>query len=271
MGNHPELAIDLDKIVASRPGGDKIPHFIVNWIKNFIHQDYINEFLTQGYEGADFCRECMKFLDVDIKVEGFENLDKIPEGSHYTLASNHPLGGIDGVAVLSVITEHSGGRVRLLANDFLMSIKGLAPLCVPINKIGAQARNLPKLINEAFQSDNEMMIFPAGLCSRKIDGKIQDLEWKKTFITQSRRSGRYIVPVHFIAENSPRFYRIANLCKKLKLKFNFAMLFLPDEMYRAQHKSFRMVIGEPIAPEFFDKSHTDLEWAQWVRSKVYTL
>lgn len=271
MGNHPELAIDLDAIVSSRPGGKKIPRFLVNWIKKLVHQDFINEFLTRGYEGAEFCRECMKYLDVDVKVEGLDNLSKVPEGCHYTLASNHPLGGIDGVALLSVITEHSGGRVRLLANDFLMSLKGLAPLCVPVNKLGGQTRSLPAQISEIFHSPNEIMMFPAGMCSRRIDGRVQDPAWKKTFVTYSKRSGRYIIPVHFHGENSKRFYRVASLCKKLGVKFNFAMLLLPDEMYRAQHKSFRMVIGEPIAPEHFDSSKSDLEWAQWLRSKSYSL
>lgn len=271
MGKHPELSIDLEKIISSRPGGDKIPRFLVNWMKKLIHQDFINGFLTEGYEGTEFCRECMKYLDVDVKVEGLENLDKVPQGSHYILASNHPLGGIDGVALLSVISQHSGGRVRLLVNDFLMAVKGLAPLCIPVNKMGRQSRSLAAKVSEIFHSENEIMIFPAGICSRKINGEIQDMPWKKTFVTYGRQSGRYIIPVHFYAENSPRFYRVANLCKKLKLKFNFAMLLLPDEMYRAQHKSFRMVIGEPLAPNFFDSSKSDLEWAQWLRSKAYSL
>lgn len=271
MAQRPDFAIELDKIVASRPGGERIPKFIINWLKKFVHQDFLNSFFVQGYEGAEFCRETLKYLDVKMEVEGLENLDLLPEGAHCTIASNHPLGGVDGVAVLGVVAEHFNGKIRLLVNDFLMAIKGLAPICVPVNKMGAQSRNLGMQVSEAYDSDNEIMIFPAGVCSRKIDGKVQDLEWKITFLKQSIRTGRYIIPVHFIAENSPRFYRVANWSKKLGIKFNLAMLFLPDELYKAQHKTFRMVIGKPIPPEFFDSSRSIYKWSQWLREETYKL
>ena len=116
-----------------------------------------------------------------------------------------------------------------------------------------------------------MVMLPGKLCSRKIDGRIQDLPWGKAFVRKSVMTGRQVVPVHFIAENSKRFYRIANWCKRLGIKFNLAMLLLPDEMYKAQHGTFKVVFGDPIPPETFDDSRTPAEWAQWVRSKVYEL
>lgn len=266
MGYNPDLAIDLDKIIASK--GGKLPRFVVNWMKKLLHLDFLNEFFVKGYEGVEFCTETLKHLDVTLDVEGIEN---IPSDGRFTFVSNHPLGGIDGVALGSLIGERFDGKVRYLVNDFLMNIKGLAPICVGINKVGAQGRNLPHLIDEAFQSENQMIVFPAGLCSRRIDGVIQDLPWTKAFISKSVANQRDIVPIHFIAQNSPRFYRIANLCKKLKLKFNVAMIFLPDEMYKAQHGSFKVVVGKPIPYTFFDNSKTPVQWAQWVRSEVYKL
>lgn len=267
-----EHTIDLDRIVASRKGGDKIPHFVVNWLKKLIHQDLINEFLVKGYTGEKFCREALNFLDVKLDVEGLENFDLIPEGKRCTVASNHPLGGIDGVALIALLSRQFDGNVRLLANDFLMAIDGISSMCVPINKIGGQSRSLPRQIKDAFDADSQMLIFPAGICSRKIKGQIQDVEWKKTFIKESVRTERYIVPVHFIAQNSKRFYRVANICKALHMKFNLAMLLLPDEMYRGQHQTVKIVIGKPIPPEHFDYSaHNANEWAQEVRSIVYSL
>jgi putative hemolysin len=152
-----------------------------------------------------------------------------------------------------------------------MALPGIRSMSIPINKTGAQARDLPKLINEVYHSDNNLMIFPAGLCSRKIKGKVQDLPWSKNFIKMCRETNRYVVPIHFIGRNSNRFYNIANICKWLKLKFNFAMLFLPDEMYRQRGGTFKVLFGDPIPPETFDKSKTDTEWAAWVREKVYEL
>jgi len=266
----PDWAFDVDKVVAQKFPGKKIPKWITNWIKKFIHQDFLNVMATKGYVGTEFCSEAVKYLDVTLDIHGLENV-VVPEGAKLTFAGNHPLGGVDGVAVAGVVGEHFGPNVRLLVNDFLMALKGLAPICVPINKTGGQARNLPVLIKEAYQSDNNMVVFPAGLCSRKIKGKIQDLPWTKNFIQMSRATGRWIVPVHFEGRNSNRFYNVANLCKLLRLKFNFAMLFLPDELYRNQHKTFKITFGKPIPPETFDNSKTPVEWAAWVREKAYEL
>ena len=60
-------------------------------------------------------------------------------------------------------------------------------------------------------------------------------------------------------------------CKRLHIKFNIAMLFLVDEMYKNRHKTYHIKIGKPIPWQTFDKSKTPLEWAQWVREKVYAL
>ena len=158
-------------------------------------------------------------------------------------------------------------------NDLLMNLKGLAPLCIPINKTGSQSRDFPRMVEAAFQSDNNVLMFPAGLCSRKQDdGTIRDLPWKKTFVTKSIEYKRDVIPVHFSGHNSDKFYNIARFCKKHKLKFNFAMLYLVDEMYKNVGKHFTVTFGEPIPWQTFtDKSKTHAQWAQWVQDKVYEL
>ena len=161
---------------------------------------------------------------------------------------------MDGVTLGMVLGKHYNGNIKYLMNDLLMNLKGLQPLGIPVNKLGGQARNLPKLIDEAFRSDSHMLLFPAGLCSRKIDGKIQDIQWGKAFVTKSVQTGRDIVPIRFEGRNSDRFYNIARWGKRLGLKFNAAMLFLPDEMYRIRGGSYRVIIGKPIPHESLDKS-----------------
>ena len=271
MYKYPDYALDLDRIVSERSGGKKIPRWVVSYLKKLVHQDFLNEFLTEGYQGVDFCVKAVEYLDVTLDVSGLEGLDT-SGATHYTFVSNHPLGGIDGVALGSIVGEAFDGHIRYLVNDLLMNLKGLAPLCVPVNVLGkGQSRDLADNIDEAFRSDNQMVMFPGKLCSRKIDGKIQDLPWGKAFIRKSVMTGRQVVPVHFIAQNSNRFYRVATWCKRLGLKFNLAMLLLPDEMYKARHSTFKVVFGDPIPPETFDGSRTPYEWAQWVRSQVYEL
>lgn len=268
MAANEVVIIDIDKVVASRAKGKKIPKFIIRWIKRFIHQDWINDFLKQGYLGTEFAKKALEYMGTKINVVGEEN---IPSEGRFTFSCNHPLGGADALAVVAFLGEKYDGKIISPANDFLMNIKQVQEYLIPVNKMGGQARNLRDRLSEAFSSDRQVFYFPAGVCSRKIDGKIQDLAWKKTFITMSRDSKRDIIPMWFSGHNSKRFYTVDLICKKLKIKTNFAMFFLPDELYRARNKEFTMVIGKPVPYTTFTSEKTDAEWAGWMREKTYEL
>ncbi|MBE6262693.1 MAG: glycerol acyltransferase [Prevotella sp.] len=275
MSESIEKTIDIDKILASKMG-DKakfVPKFLVRWLKRIIHEDEVNRFLWESRDksGTEWLTECVRYLDMDIKIEGIENLPDKNDGKLYTFVSNHPLGGQDGVALGSIIGKHYDGNFRYLVNDLLLNLPGLAPVSIGINKTGKQSRDFPRMVEAGFQSNNHMLMFPAGLNSRKINGVIHDLPWKKTFISKSVEYQRDVVPIYFSGRNSERFYRIANWQKKLGLKINIAMLFLVDEMYRNVHKSFTVKIGKPIPWQTFDKSKTPMEWAKFVEDKVYEL
>lgn len=255
--------IDLEKMIRGK--FPKAPGLLIKFLKRLMHMDYLNGFFRKGYTGVEFCHEALKYLDIKIDVQG-----SIPSGGPYTFVSNHPLGGIDGIAILSLIG--SGERdVKLLGNDFLTFIKGLAPMIVPVSKVGMQSRSLKANIDQAFLSDAHMLVFPAGKVSRKTDGVIQDRQWAKTFLQKSIETGRDIVPIHFIGTNSRRFYRIGRLEKYFNLRFPLGMLFLPDEMVRAGGSSYRVVIGQPISYKTFDSSRSVNDWTQYIRQNVYRL
>lgn len=270
-----EKTIDIDKILASKMGNKVkfVPKFLVRWLKHIIHEDEVNRFLWESRDksGTEWLTECVRYLDMDLRIEGIENLPDKNDGKLYTFVSNHPLGGQDGVALGSIIGKHYDGNFRYLVNDLLLNLPGLAPVSIGINKTGKQSRDFPRMVEAGFQSNNHMLMFPAGLNSRKINGVIHDLPWKKTFISKSVEYKRDVVPIYFSGRNSERFYRIANWQKKLGLKINIAMLFLVDEMYRNVHKSFTVKIGKPIPWQTFDKSKTPVEWAKFVEDKVYEL
>lgn len=275
MNNISEKTIDINQILSSKMG-DKaryVPSPLVKWLKKTVHQDEVNKFLweSRSLTGVDWLEECVRYLDMTIDIVGKENMPDPADGRLYTFVSNHPLGGEDGVALGAIIGRHYDGRFRYLVNDLLMNLPGLAPLCIPINKTGSQSRNFPAMVKAGFDSDNHMLMFPAGLCSRKQNGVIRDLPWKKTFITKSVETKRDVVPIHFSGRNSERFYRLANICKALHLKVNIAMLFLVDEMYRNVHKSFRVAIGKPIPWQTFDKTKSPSQWAQYVQDVAYKL
>jgi len=264
--------IDIDKVLQSKvPKHYKyIPGFLRKYLKKIIHQDELNEFLKgDGNKvGVDFLEASLDFLDAKIEVRGLENL---PKDRLFTFVSNHPLGGQDGVALGYVLGTYYDGKVKYLVNDLLMNIRGLAPLCIPINKTGKQARDFPMMVDAGFKSDDQLIMFPAGLCSRKQNGVIRDLAWSKTFIVKSVQSHRDVVPIHFDGRNSEFFYNLANICKTLHIKVNIAMMYLVDEMFKNKHKTFTVTFGKPIPWQTFDKSKTPAQWAEYVKGKVYEL
>lgn len=270
-----EKTIDIDKILKGKLGkkAKYVPSFAVRWLRKIVHEDEVNRFLweTRGITGTEWLEECVKYLDIKLELVGLENLPPKDDGKLYVFVSNHPLGGADGVALGSIIGKHYDGKFRYLVNDLLLNLPGLRPVSIGINKTGKQSRDFPRLVEAGFQSNNHILMFPAGLCSRKIKGQIHDLPWKKTFISKSVEYHRDVVPIHFSGRNSDKFYRIANICKALHLKFNVAMLFLVDEMYKNVHKDFRVAFGKPIPWQTFDKSKTPVEWAQYVQGQVYKL
>lgn len=274
MTTETEKTIDIDKILKGKMGAKAkfVPRFLVGWLKRIAHQDQVNAFLWESRDksGVEWLEATARYLDMTLEIEGKENLPDPTDGKLYTFVSNHPLGGEDGVALGAVIGRHYDGRFRYLVNDLLMNLPGLAPLCIPINKTGKQSRNFPAMIEAGFQSDYHMLMFPAGICSRRHQGVICDIPWKKTFISKSIEYQRDVVPIHFSGQNSNFFYRLANFSDKY-LPFNLAMLFLVDEMYKNVHKTFQIKIGKPIPWQTFDKTKTPMEWAQFVKDKVYNL
>ena len=271
-----EKTIDIEDILRSKMGKKArwVPRFGINWLRRIIHEDQVNQFLWQARDltGTPWLDACLEFLETKVEVEGRENLPPKDNGRLYTFVSNHPMGGIDGVALGTVIGHQYDDHFRYLVNDLLMNLPGLAPLCIPINKTGKQSRNFPAMVEAGFKSDYHMLMFPAGLCSRRKNGEIRDLPWKKTFVTKSIETQRDVVPIHFGGRNSDFFYRLSNICDRYVKKVNIAMLFLVDEMFKNTGNTFPVKIGKPIPWQTFtDKKKSPAEWAEYVKEQVYLL
>lgn len=267
--------IDIEQILRNKMGRKSrfVPGFLVRYLKHIIHQDLINTFIRQEGEiqGVPWLEDCMQYLDLKLNVHGLEHLPEARDGQRFTFVSNHPLGGADGVILGAILGRHYDGNICYLANDLLMNLTGIAPLFVPINKTGHQGREFPKMVNAAFSGEKHLIMFPAGLCSRRIGGRIQDLPWAKTFVAKSVENQRDVIPIHFGGRNSDFFYRLANWSKRLGIKFNLAMLYLVDELYHHQHSTFDIHIGRPIPWQTFTADKTSTAWAADVRSLIYQL
>ena len=245
----------------------EIPGWVIRLLGKILCIPQLNHFmdLTPG-DGWNFSENLTRTMNLNLEVKGLENVPA--DGTLYTFVSNHPLGGADGVMLSSIIGKNFGD-LWVPVTDFLMAIKPLRKIWIPVNKVGSQARTLSSKLDEGFKSDRQMLVFPAGLCSRRKKGVLKDLPWKKTFITKSVQTGRAIVPIHFIGENSSFYYTVTNMFDGMK--FNPSMIFLPREFVNSAGKTFKVIFGKPIPAETFDSSRSALEWAQLVREKVYEL
>ena len=267
------IKIDIRKVIMNKAPkyGRFIPGFVYRKLARIIRQNELNKIMSDnaGKHGCDFAEGTLQTLGVKVTVHGMEN---IPTSGRFVFASNHPLGGLDGIALLATLGKRFDGNVKCIANDLLMAIAPLRNVFLPINKHGAQSRESARAIDAAYASDCQMIMFPAGLCSRRNDkGEIRDLEWQKSFITKSIESQRDIIPVFFDGLNSKFFYKFAEIRRKIGLKLNIEMVRLPAEMVNGAGKTLNIYIGKPISYSSLDNSKTPKEWASEIRNRVYSM
>lgn len=250
-----------------------MPNWLFRKIQKLLHEDDINEVLTNyGHlSGVDFINALIADFNLELELQGVDNL---MASDRILVASNHPLGGLDGIALIAAVGNHRGMTLTPV-NDFLMFVKPLEPIFIPVNKVGSATADREeniRLFNETFAGDATICYFPFGLCSRKTDdGKIQDLDWKKTFLTKSKAYQRDIVPVHIEGRNSNFFYNLARWRKKLNIKVNIEMAFLVNEFFNQRNKKLTISFGKPIPYQVFDRRFTDAQWAEKLRTFSYQL
>lgn len=266
-----ELKLDVESVLRARMGGKKPPRLLLKFLRYIVHEDTFNTFFREHPNARDyeFIDETLKMLQTSASIEGIEN---IPQDTPRLLfVSNHPMGGLDGMILALLLGRDCGRPLRVIVNDLLMNLRPLEDIFVPVNRNGSQNRQYALRMKELYDSDFDILTFPAGMCSRKIQGKVQDPVWQKNFIQKAVETKRTIVPIFFEGQNSPFFYNLALWRKRLGIKMNVEMLFLAHEMFKAHGKHFVVHIGKPIDYNTFDRSQTPQQWAQWVRQTVYQM
>lgn len=263
--------IDLEKVIQEKNPRllNWLPNFVLRYMKRIVHQDEFNDFLNRSKQQMDheFVKAALQNFEIIVFSEGLEN---VPENGGCIIACNHPLGGIDGIAVMNAIGERRQD-IKALVNDILMNLENMSSLLIPVNKHGKNAVKSVKLIDEAYASEGCTIVFPAGLVSRKHDGKIEDSEWKKSFVTKAVRHKRMVIPVFVDSCNSNFFYNLASIRKAIGVKANIEMFYLVNETYKQRGKVIRLVFGKPIHYSQFTSDRTDFHWAQVVKQQVYSL
>ena len=261
--NDKPMKIDVDQVLRARlPKHYRyIPRFVIRWLEHTICQDKLNAILVKmaGKDGVDATIAALDEMNITIETEG---LDRLPDG-RYMFVSNHPLGGLDGLALISLLGQRYDHKIKFMVNDLLMAVEPLRDVFLPVNKYGSQSRAAATQIEQALKSDDQFITFPAGLCSRmQPDGSIADLPWQKSAIVHAVNYQRDVVPVFFDAHNSKFFYRFAKWRKKLGFKFNIELIFLPKEMIKKCGSNLRVIIGEPIPWNTLDAKRPKQEAAR---------
>jgi len=245
------------------------PTFFFNYLKRIVHEDFMNDFLIrhEGKQNLEFIEAVIDEFNVTVETIGDKNL---PKKGRFIFAANHPLGGFDGMVLIKLLARHYGG-IKYLVNDILMNMFTIKDFFIPVNAFGGQGAKTVKQIEDAFNSDLQILTCPSGCVSRKIKGQVMDLPWQKSFILKAVKHERDIVPVHFSGQNTNFFYNISNFRKFFGIKTNIEMLYLADETIKHKNKHLTVRFGKPIPWQTFDNRRKPLEWAKWVKEQTYAL
>lgn len=267
------IKIDIDAVLRERiPRYHRfIPRFIIRKLENIVCQDQLNEMLrvNSGKTGPDFCRGVIDHLNIHVDFRGEHNL---PADSRVVIVSNHPLGGLDGMIYIDYIARRYGIEPRFVVNDLLMAVSPLREVFLPVNKHGRQSRDSLRALDDALAGDRPVIIFPAGLVSRRSDdGGIADLRWQKMFVNKCKEFKRPVIPAFFYGQNSSFFYNFAKFRTKIGLKFNIEMVYLPSEVFKSRNACYSVTFGVPISWETLEAGNRAQTTADDIKRQTYAL
>ncbi|MFN5182780.1 MAG: 1-acyl-sn-glycerol-3-phosphate acyltransferase [Bacteroidota bacterium] len=262
--------IDVDKIITDRAPKLKrwLPGFIFSWLRKKLHEEDINFIMNRikDHYGLEYNARALELLGVKIETI---NEHLVPSTGGVIIAANHPLGGLDGMSLVKAVGDIRKDT-KFVVNDILKNLKNYGDVFIGVNKISTTSAKSLRIMESHLLANDAVIFFPSGLVSRKIDGKIMDLPWRKGFVTQAIDHKRDIVPVYIQGENSRFFYRFANLRINLGIKANFEMLFLPDEMFRQKGNTVKIHFGKPFSYKLLDERYNHKKWADLIKQYVYS-
>lgn len=271
MSDNKALKIDVEKVIEKKsPKLAKwLPGFVIRYLKRITHQEEINKYLERVKDNfdIDFVHSTIEYMGVNTEIHGFEN---IPKQGSFIFVANHPLGALESLVMMREVAKIYP-KIKFPVNDILMNLTNLKGIFVPVNKLGSQSRQIAKDLDKVFESDAQVLFFPAGMCSRKIKGEITDLQWQKSFVPKVIKSQRDVIPVYIEGRNSNFFYNLSRLRSFLGIKANIEMLYLVDEMYKQRGQTIKLTFGKPFSYKNIDKSKNYAEWAEFFKRQTYNL
>lgn len=264
--------INIEQSVASRlpwinaqPNLIKQPTF--GLLRKLVHEDEINAFLEEHRELRNF-----SFIDKVFEYFNFsyslsaKSRANIPAEGRVVIVANHPIGSLDGLALLRAVGEIRSD-VKIVANDLLSSFEQISELLLPLDNLGRSSfRKSYKAVVEALENDYAVIVFPAGEVSRASPVGIRDGRWQTGFLHFIRKAKASLLPVHIEAKNSALFYSLSMLYKPL------STLWLAREMFNKNHTDIHFTVGDPIPAAAVDSVQVaDRHLAQRLKKYLYKM
>lgn len=210
-------------------------------LRKLIREHEINGFLEQNAQarGFEFIDRVLDYFNFSYTQSQKDRMN-IPSSGRVVIIANHPLGALDGLALLKAIGEVRRD-VKIVANDLLMNLEPLKSLLLPVDNMGHTTRKRDiERITESLQNEEAVIVFPAGEVSRAGLTGIKDGKWNSGFIRFARKANAPVLPVFIGGKNSSLFYGASYINRSL------STLMLAREMFNKHSVSIPIRVGEPI-------------------------
>ncbi|WP_049722710.1 GNAT family N-acyltransferase [Gilvimarinus polysaccharolyticus] len=236
-------------------------------LRKLTHEQEINQFLHNhsGLRGIDFIDQMFEYFNFNYNVSSRDR-NNIPAQGRVVIVANHPIGSLDGLALLRMVSEVRKD-VRIVANDMLMAFKPLHNVFLPLDNMTRSAyRKSYKDILGALNNDEAVIIFPAGEVSRASPKGIRDGAWHAGFLHFARKTSAPVLPIFIEAKNSLLFYSASMLYKP------FGTALLAHEMFKKHSSEIRFRVGEAIPhTELRNDKLADKALIQRLKKHLYKL
>ncbi|MBN7797973.1 lysophospholipid acyltransferase family protein [Parahaliea mediterranea] len=216
-------------------------------------------------QGFDFVDATLRYFDFTLKLRDSERA-RIPTSGRVVIAANHPIGSLDGLALLNLVRQVRPD-VKVVANDLLTAIDPLHPVLLPVNNMsGNTARQNLRNIRAHLEDDGALIIFPAGEVSRFGAKGVKDGEWQSGFVKIARATRSPVLPIFVAGRNSLFFYSLSFLARPL------STLWLVREMFKQSHNAVDARVGNPIPYDNYSSLDVSAKkLAQMFRKHVYRI
>lgn len=159
--------------------------------------------------GAGAMAHVSSMLALDAQATGLEN---IPAAGRVMIASVHPTGIADGVAMYDVLSRVRRDVVFFANRDAIRVSPGFADLLIPVEWViekRTRQRSRETLIEtkKAFTDERCVVLFPSGrLAMMGEDKNLVEREWMTSVAIFARKYDCAVVPAHIAARNSWLYY-----------------------------------------------------------------